>query len=371
MRDQREVTLEKLLQPAVASAKQRERLGEHGGDLVLRDGEDARHQQAGAGADAGGDLLSRQIRFGDDAARITLESMGGAPDSDHESVAALSLSAYSSPSPASSSIAMSDIRKQIGALRALIQVGRGDAETVPASGRRRIIDVDAQAVASEEPGEGLTHPAQVAMIVGGQVGAAEREHERRCVDRLLVRVGLHAIPGVPAGVADQHQTIVLKTGPFQERQRLARDLEARPVARDCEAAEQRQRQQRVVVGQGRLEPGPIGAGLGAVAGDEALGQRAQQGGGGRHLWMSGQEGCQTEHRLRAATRAELLGEREAAFEHLAGEHPLPVVPGQADGLAQRPQRPPRAILRRPSPPRTVGCNSSGSGTCRRRSVPRA
>ena len=79
-----------------------ERLREHDGDLGLGHGQDPPQQQAGAGGRrAVGDLLAGKIGLGDDAARIVAQHV--LRSGDH-------VSPYSSPSPASSSISMSDNR---------------------------------------------------------------------------------------------------------------------------------------------------------------------------------------------------------------------------------------------------------------------
>ena len=51
-------------------------LAQHAGDLVLREREDARHQQAGARAGVRGDLLAGQVGFGDDPARVVQRGDG-------------------------------------------------------------------------------------------------------------------------------------------------------------------------------------------------------------------------------------------------------------------------------------------------------
>ena len=79
--DQREVTLEQLLEPLVPLVESTQHLLQHRGHLRLREGEDPRHQQAGAGAGlAGGYLLSGQVRLGDDAARVVPQDVGGPPE---------------------------------------------------------------------------------------------------------------------------------------------------------------------------------------------------------------------------------------------------------------------------------------------------
>ena len=53
---------------------------QHARHFVLREREDARHEQAGARAGVGEDLLARQVGFGDDPARIVQQPMRGSLD---------------------------------------------------------------------------------------------------------------------------------------------------------------------------------------------------------------------------------------------------------------------------------------------------
>src|SRR6266849_9521129 len=75
--DELEVALEDLLESSMPRPEAGERLLQHGTDLRVRDGENSPHEKTGAGTGAGGYLFARQVRFGDDAARVVLESVGG------------------------------------------------------------------------------------------------------------------------------------------------------------------------------------------------------------------------------------------------------------------------------------------------------
>ena len=67
--DQREMALEQLLEPPVPPGEAGDGLAQHAGHFILREREDARHEQAGARAGVREDLLARQVGFRDDPAR--------------------------------------------------------------------------------------------------------------------------------------------------------------------------------------------------------------------------------------------------------------------------------------------------------------
>ena len=94
------------------------------------------------------------------------------------------------------------------------------------------------------------------MVAGDQIGAAKGQHERRRVERLFVGGRARPAAPMPAGVSDQRQTIVDEAGLFQEREALLRNVAAGGVLCDREGAPERERDQRVVVRQRRLEPAP-------------------------------------------------------------------------------------------------------------------
>ena len=99
---ERVVTLEQLFEPVVTVLEQSQRPLERFLHLGLGQGEDPLHQKAGARRGVGSDLLAGQVGLGDHAPRIGAQDMRGTPDH-HPS--------YSNPSPARSSISISEIRK--------------------------------------------------------------------------------------------------------------------------------------------------------------------------------------------------------------------------------------------------------------------
>ena len=113
-------------------------------------------------------------------------------------------------------------------------------------------------------------------------------------------------------------------------------------------AEERQRQERVVVGQRRLEPAPVGGGVrrgtGRRGGAPACAAARRR---GATSPCAVSEARQAQHRQRGAARAELRRRRQPALEHL----PRQQAGGRRRAAAcdrdpQRPQRPPRAVVRR-------------------------
>src|SRR3954469_10440079 len=116
MRDEVEVALEKLLEPVVPGAEAHQRILDDRRAPLLRDGEDPCHQQVGPVAGVGGDLLAREVGFGDHPTGVVQQPMGGAPDhralpSVHQAVTG-AWSPYSRPSPASSSISIKASRNE-------------------------------------------------------------------------------------------------------------------------------------------------------------------------------------------------------------------------------------------------------------------
>src|SRR3954452_12701795 len=99
---QRVVPLEELLESVVTAPEGDQRLLEHSDDFGLGEGEDPPHQEIGARRRVGADLLAGQVRLGNDPAGIAAQNVRRAPDHDWS---------YSSPSSASSSISMSDNKK--------------------------------------------------------------------------------------------------------------------------------------------------------------------------------------------------------------------------------------------------------------------
>ena len=73
-----------------------------------------------------------------------------------------------------------------GALGTLVLVDVRHAHAVAAAAGREVVQRQAEAVGAEEPRERLAHAAQVVRVFGHRVRAAEREHERRRIDGLLV-----------------------------------------------------------------------------------------------------------------------------------------------------------------------------------------
>ena len=75
MRDEAEMAFEELLEAVVPGAEALERILQDRRDLLLGDGEDPRHQQVGPVAGVGGDLLAREVGFGDDPARVVQQAV--------------------------------------------------------------------------------------------------------------------------------------------------------------------------------------------------------------------------------------------------------------------------------------------------------
>ena len=231
-----------------------------------------------------------------------------------------------------------------GALGALVQIRHVLAEAVAASRGRRVVDGGAQAVGAEKPRERLTHAPEVPVVARHEVRAPEREHERRGVDRLLVGVGARPAAQVPARVPDEDEAIVPEAGRLEKIQRLSRDVSALRIPRERVRAPQRERQKRVVVGQGGLEPAPAGGRLLPVSSAEPAREPRQQLGGGPDLRVTGEERRQSQHRQRRSAGTELGRVGQAALEHLPRQHALPLVTREVSGRAQRPQRAARAVL---------------------------
>ena len=198
------------------------------------------------------DLLAGQVGFRDDPARIVQEPMRGSLDHRWRPARRrLRLrAAYSRPSPASSSISMQRQQEGDGALGALVQVRRLLAEAVAAARGRRVVDGGAEAVGAQKPRERLAHAPQVAVVARHEVRAPEREHERRGVGRLLVGVGARrrrarASPRCRSG----RRRSSAEADRLEKVERLARDVAALRIPRERVRAPERERQQRVVVGQ--------------------------------------------------------------------------------------------------------------------------
>ena len=142
--------------------------------------------------------------------------------------------------------------------------GSGSARPSPRPSRQpavaEVVERKPEAVGAQEPGERLRAcgaGSDDRRSPGRRRGTPARTPRRRSA--CSSASALRAAAAVPAGVADQHQAVVLRSrsprgtrAPRARPRRLARS----PVI--AYGAKQRQRQQRVVVGERRLEPAPVG-----------------------------------------------------------------------------------------------------------------
>ncbi len=90
-----------------------------------------------------------------------------------------------------------------------------------AAGRRKIVEGKPETVGTEKPFEGLPHTGHVSAIAGRGVGGAKREHEGRCVDRLLISDCGFTSASVPARVPDQLEVLAGEADFLEERQAVA------------------------------------------------------------------------------------------------------------------------------------------------------
>ena len=147
------------------------------------------------------------------------------------------------------------------AFGSLVLVHCVELKSISAAGRRKIVEGKPETVGAQKPFEGLPHTGHVSAIAGSVVGGAKREHECRCVDRLLISDCAFTSANVPARVPDQLKVPVGEADLLKERQAVACHAQRRLVTGALRKREERQWKQRILICQIGLEPAPRLVGL--------------------------------------------------------------------------------------------------------------